>query len=336
MNWRYFDGMEGERRVHKKIGVGIYGMNGHQVQGQLAENAWGACVASAAVDAKTLSGMTLSGMVPVRDYTSLGDLLKDPRVELVSLCSPRRCEQAEDALSCMRAGKHVYAEKPCALSERDLDRILEMAARTGCMFHEMAGTAFEQPYRKMREVVQDGTIGTVVQVLAQKSYPYHDRRPQNEAVDGGLLMQVGVHALRMVEHVAGVRVEEMEVMETQLGNPGVGSLRMACGLLLRLENGGLASVIANYLNMSGVRRWGNETLRIFGTLGFVEAVDGGTCTRLVVGDKDQGALDVAQPGWDYLDLYLALLLGQGNMPLTLEEELHPTRMVIRAKERAGF
>lgn len=46
----------------------------------------------------------------------------------------------------------------------------------------------------------------MVQVIAEKSYPYHERRPRDEDVDGGLILQCGVHAMRFVEHVAGACV----------------------------------------------------------------------------------------------------------------------------------
>ncbi|MDI7275203.1 MAG: Gfo/Idh/MocA family oxidoreductase [Anaerolineae bacterium] len=316
-----------------KIGVGLYGTNGHQVQGKLDGHAHARLVATAAFDRAQLTPSQQQDP-DIRHYDTLEELLQDERVQLVSLCSPVRREQARQAIRCLEAGRHVYAEKPCAMTEADLDAILSAARRTGCRFHEMAGTAFEQPYLAMRALVQAGTVGTVIQVLAQKSYPYHDRRPQDEDVDGGLLMQVGVHALRFVEHVAGVRVATIEAMETRLGNPRPGGLRMAACMMMRLENGGLASAIANYLNPPAFGRWGNETLRIFGSRGFVEATDGGARTRLVLEREDRGALAVEEPGLDYFSLYTASLLGQGEMPLSLEDELHPTRMVIRARAHA--
>jgi len=199
----------------------------------------------------------------------------------------------------------------------------------------MAGTAFEQPYLAMREVVRSGTIGTVVQVLAQKSYPWHDRRPDGDDTDGGLLRQVGVHALRFVEHVAGQRIVDVAAVETRAGNPrGEGGPVVASALTMTLANGGVAAAVCNYLNQPGFGAWGNETLRIFGTGGFVEAVDGGARTRLVVGDTDCGPLAPSAPAPDYFERYLDELTGVAPMPLTLAEELHPTRMVIRAKATA--
>jgi predicted dehydrogenase len=316
------------------IGVAVYGANGHQIHHLLGNHPHARLMATAAFPRDWLPEK-LRDDPGVRHHATLDELLADKQVGLVSLCSPRRRGQATEAIRCMEAGRHVYAEKPCAMTEEDLDAIVAASRATGRRFHEMAGTAFEQPYLAMRELVAAGTIGTVVQVFAQKSYPYHDRRPQDEDVDGGIIGQASVHALRFVEHVAGQRIADIQAVETTLGNPVAdGGLRMATSLMMTLENGGVASVIANYLNPKGFGRWGNEHLRIFGTLGFVEATDGGAKTRLVVGDRDLGAIDTSAPSREYFDMFVESLLGLGAMPFSLEEELHPTRMTIRAKRSA--
>jgi len=64
-------------------------------------------------------------------------------------------------------------------------------------------------------------------------------------------------------------------------------------------------------------------------------VDGGTRTRMVLGNDDLGQIDTSKPARDYFDSYLDEILGEGTMPLSLEDDLHPTRMVIRAKESAA-
>lgn len=319
-----------------KIKIGLYGVNGHQIHRALVAHPLGECVAVAAFP-EDLLPESFKANAAIRRYATLDDLLADDAVELVSLCSPRRADQAADTLRSLAAGKHVYAEKPCALTEADLDAILAAAIRTGKAFHEItvSDTPFDQPYLTMRELVQSGLLGPIVQVFAQKSYPFHHRRPQDEAVDGGLLLQVGVHALRFIEQVACVKVADIYALETKLGNPEPGDLRIAASMMMTLENGGLASVICNYLNPPAFGKWGNESLRIFGTQGFVEAVDGGTKTRLVLKEEDRGPLVVGEPGKLYLDRLLASLRGEGEMPLSLEEEVHPTRMLIRARQKLG-
>lgn len=317
----------------KPVGIGLYGVNGHQIQ-HLLENQPRACLVA-------IAGMPRSALLPsqqknqtIREYATLSELISDIEVELISLCSPRRSEQAKDSMECLKAGKHVYAEKPCATTEKDLDRLMEIASCGPAQFREMGGTMFHQPYLAIRKIIQAGTIGEVIQVFGQKSYPYHDNRPQDEDVDGGLIRQAAIHTVRCIEHVACVRVSEVVAYDTGLGNPRSGGLKMAATLMMRLENGGVAAIVANYLNPAGVRCWANDHLRIFGTRGFVETVDEGTRTRLVVGDQDLGPISMAEPNLDYLEAYLKSLRGEGDMPLSLVEELHATRVVIRAKAAA--
>lgn len=315
----------------RRLGVGLYGANGHQVHEHLVSHPRARLVAITEFPCSKLPP-SLRDSAEVKAYADLDTLLDDPRVELVVLCSPRRGEQAAHAIRALRAGRHVYAEKPCALTEAGLDEIVAVAKETGLHFREMAGTAFEQPYVTMREVVRSGRLGRVVQIVAEKSYPYHERRPCDEDVDGGLILQCGVHAVRFVEHVAGARIRSVRALETTAGNPaGDGGLHMAACLMMELEGGGLASVTANYLNPTGTGVWGYESLRIWGENGMVESTRGGAHTRLVIGETDHGPLNTSVPGIDYLDAYLRLLTGAGDMPLTLEEELRPTRWVLRAK-----
>ena len=247
----------------------------------------------------------------------------------------------------MEAGKHVLAEKPCAMSEADLDAIINTAQRTGMIFHEMAPTIVEEPYATMREVVASGRIGELIQVYGQKSYPWFADRPHDEDIDGGLLRQVGIYLYRFVEHIAGVRVEATQAYESTIGNQGSGSeCRRAASVIMRLGNGGVASGVANYGTPAPPHwnRWGYETVRIFGEDGFVESINHGEIGRIVTsgGIVNLAAEAAGEAGGvgrpSFTELVLRELAGKITPMLAIEDELHPTRMVNRAKAaiaRAG-
>ncbi|MBI4622201.1 MAG: hypothetical protein HY736_03135, partial [Verrucomicrobia bacterium] len=112
-----------------------------------------------------------------------------------------------------------------------------------------------------------------------------------------------------------------------------GEGKLAGAAQMVLENGGLATVIMNYLNPPNNKPRGNETLRIFGTKGFVESTDGGTRTRLVAHAGAVEPLSTAAAGSDYFSFVTAHLATGAAMPLTIEEELHPLRMLLRAKQK---
>lgn len=302
-----------------RIGIGLYGGNGHQLDRLPPSHRLAAVVAvcDLAVPA---------GWPDAHVHPDLDSLLADPAVGMVSLCSPRRAGQAADAIRCLRAGRHVLAEKPCAMREEDLDAVLAEAQRQGLVFHEMAGSSLEAPFPAIARLVRHGAIGEVVQVLAQKSYPMHERRPADEDIDGGLLLQVGVHAARWVEQVAGIRLERV-VGSVQHRRAG---LVVACSLSCAGVGGVPVSLVLNYANPRAFGSWGNECLRIFGTGGLIELADGGARTRLVDHQRDHGPINPGPPGPSWLDLVLGHIRG-GSMPFDHEAELHPLRVLLRSR-----
>lgn len=265
-------------------------------------------------------------------HNSLDALLADEEIQLVVLCSPVRAEQPAHALAALRAGKHVFAEKPCALEEKALDLLIAEAASRGLVFREMADSAYSKPYAAIRRIVQSGALGEIVQIACQKSYPWRDSRPQDESTDGGLVRQCALHAARWIEHVADRKIASINLLETRLGNPDpAGQSRMAACLAMTLDNGGLASITANYLNPSGTGIHCYESLVIHGTKGLVESLRGGTLTRLVIGSIDHGALDVSTPVKSQFQHLLEHLVLGVPMPIPLNDELSPTRWMLHAK-----
>ncbi len=317
----------------KKIGLGLWGSNGHQILNELKNNSRLELLAWGGFDPNPAARIG-QDFPAAKLCQSYAELLSCQGLELVSLCSPIREEQAEHAVTALAAGISVYAEKPCAMTEADLERIIAAAAASPAVFHEMAGTVFEQPYWAMRELIQSGEIGSVVQVFAQKSYPMHDRRPFDEKVDGGLLMQNGVHAMRFVEHLTGLEATSISAHETSLGESRPGSdLKMAGCAMGYLNNGGVFTVIMNYLNQPGLGRWGNEEVRVFGTRGMIESIDAGARVQIVRGEEKPVPVDTSAPSPSWFTLVCDHVRGENGFPFSLAQELHPTRMVIRAKHQ---
>ncbi|MDR1304614.1 MAG: Gfo/Idh/MocA family oxidoreductase [Verrucomicrobiales bacterium] len=315
---------------HQPTRLALYGENGHQIHHLLARYPQAQLTAVADFPPDKLPPELRAS---IRQYATLDDLLAAADVDAVSLCSAKRSEQAGHAIRALRAGKHVFAEKPCALTEPDLDAIISAARETGCVFREMGAGVFDQPYFAMQQVVRSGRLGDIVQVIAEKSYPYYEGRPQNEDVDGGLAGQCALYCFRFTEHIAGVKVRSIQAVDTTLGNPVAGGgLRMAVALTARLANGGIASLSANYLNQRGVNIWGYETLRILGRRGWVESTQGGQHTRLVIGDEDCGPLNTGSVAPDLFANFLQDIANRHPDADRLPDDLSPTRWAIRARE----
>jgi predicted dehydrogenase len=68
-----------------------------------------------------------SGMT---QYSDIADLLRDPSIDLVDLCLPPNLH-AMAAIAALKAGKHVFVEKPMALTAADCDRMVKTAEKAG-------------------------------------------------------------------------------------------------------------------------------------------------------------------------------------------------------------
>ena len=315
----------------KKIKIAICGLNGHQIHEAVLNHELAEIVGFYDCDA-----LTDEKYADFKRYDTFSDVLTDNNVDFVSLCSSKRSEQAKMSIMAMEAGKDVYAEKPCAMNLEDLEKIINAAKSTNKKFREMSNSIAEGlPFLLVKETVESSVLGDIVQIYAQKSYPNHEGRPQDEDVDGGQLLQNGTYTIRMAEQVVGLKVVDILAYETVYGNPVQdGGLVMAVSFVGRLENGGIFSGVSNYLNQRTFGIWGNETLCVFGVDGFCEITDGGQRSRLVTKEKDHGEIVLQGKERSYLDDYLSFILGTGSMARTMEDELHATKMAIIARDKA--
>ncbi len=317
-----------------KTKVGLFGKKGHHIIRELTNNNRAELIGVCEIQPGDLPAELRDNIIY---YNTLDEMLDNDEIELISLCSPVRAEQENHAIKCMKKKKHVYAEKPCALTEEGILRLLKTAKENNVYFQEMIGTTFLQPYKEMKKIIRQKMIGEVVQVFVQKSYrSLFAHRPQDENIDGGLTVQVGVHATRMIEHICGLKIKESTCIETGLGNPVPdGGLRTASSVMGTLDNGGVFSMVINYLNPGGFGLHGNETVRIFGTKGMLEATDGGTRTRLIIEGNDYGPLNIQEPDDDYFEIFLDAVKGEGNLPYDDFTSIHPTIAIINAKKNEG-
>ncbi len=96
---------------------------------------------------------------------SVEALLADPEVELViNLTIP--AAHAEVALAALQAGKHVYNEKPLAISREDARRLLDLAQERGLLVGAAPDTFLGGGLQTCRKLLDDGWIGEPVAAFA--------------------------------------------------------------------------------------------------------------------------------------------------------------------------
>jgi predicted dehydrogenase len=97
----------------------------------------------------------------VKVYTKLEQVLTDPEVELVDLCTPTPLHPAQ-AIAALKAGKHVLCEKPLARTSAEAREIVaaEKTAR-GFLMPAMC-MRFWPGWSWLKQAVQEGRYGKVL------------------------------------------------------------------------------------------------------------------------------------------------------------------------------
>lgn len=95
-----------------------------------------------------------------RRHCDLARLLEDVRPEAVVVASDE-ATHAELALAALRAGCHVFVEKPLALSSDDAWRVRDAAAAAGRQVVVGQISRFADPYRRLRDGVRTDRVGSL-------------------------------------------------------------------------------------------------------------------------------------------------------------------------------
>ena len=94
-----------------------------------------------------------------RTYPDPRELIADPGVDAVAICSPA-ATHADLVVAAARAGKHVFCEKPMALTLDDADRAIAAADDAGVALQVGFNRRFAADFAAAQAEIVNGTIGT--------------------------------------------------------------------------------------------------------------------------------------------------------------------------------
>ncbi|GGJ06511.1 oxidoreductase [Alicyclobacillus cellulosilyticus] len=203
---------------------------------------------------------------PVAVVGDYADLLANGTVDVVALAVPSGLH-AKTAIQALQAGKHVVLEKPMALSTRDAQALMALAARGEPRLVVCHQKRFYPHLRQIRKLMEDGCLGRMVagslSLVYHRDDAYYQASPWRGTweMDGGVLLNQAIHDIDLLLWLAGepVRVagwmarldRPMEAEDTAL-------------LSIQTADGALLSVTASVCGPPGTAV---EELTITGTRG---------------------------------------------------------------------
>jgi predicted dehydrogenase len=132
-----------------------------------------------------------------RTYADIAELAQDQEVELVSIAT-RSPEHVPHAILALQAGKHVFLEKPIALSYAGALQLRAAASAAHGHLYFRHNRRFEPAFTHIRELLASGILGNVYEVKLRRN-GYQRRSDWQTLIDcgGGLLNNWGPH---IVDH----------------------------------------------------------------------------------------------------------------------------------------
>src|SRR5579871_523991 len=166
-------------------------------------------VAGVSDDLRFVAGVTRSPTPALEEFASaqglrlLGSLeeaLADDGVDAVVLATPNS-QHATETIAAAAAGKHVFSEKPLALTRADAQAMADATQAAGVTLAVGYNRRFHPEMASLRERIRGGDLGTILHVEATMTFPNALfltpdawRASRDETPCGGLA-PMGVHAV---------------------------------------------------------------------------------------------------------------------------------------------
>jgi UDP-N-acetyl-2-amino-2-deoxyglucuronate dehydrogenase len=217
----------------------------------------------------------------------LGALLARPDVEVVCVCVPSGLHAAI-AVQAAKAGKHLVVEKPIDVSLEAADRLIDAAGVAGVALTVISQHRFDPGLIELKRLIDEQALGRLVLGEAStkwyRAQAYYDSAAWRGtyAMDGGSLMNQGVHYVDLLRWCMGPPAEVTAMCSTQAHQIEVEDTSLA---VVRFASGAVGTILSSTAAFPGFP----QRLEITGTGGTVTVEDGRIVRRALAADPDPAA-----------------------------------------------
>ena len=192
-------------------------------------------------------------------------ILADRSIDAVVLATPhsQHAEQVERAAA---AGKHIFVEKPIALTRESAEAAVAAARKAGVVLAVGFTRRFHPSIGEVRARLGDGRLGTLVAMTGEHTtstgafIPPENWRADPDESPAGALTAVGVHLLDHMIEFAG-RVREVACATQRYG---AGPADDVTTILLRFVGGATGTIFCSVATAT------NFHFTVYGTRGLAE------------------------------------------------------------------
>jgi len=268
--------------------------------------------------------------------TNYKDILEDKAIDAVLICSSTDTH-ADISIEAIKAGKHVFCEKPISQDLGKIKEVMETLKTSNVKFQVGFNRRFDHNFEAVRKAVADGKVGDVHLVKVTSRDP---EAPPIEyvKVSGGMFLDMTIHDFDMVRYLTASDAVEIYANGTALVNPAiseVGDIDTAI-ITIKLANGSLAVIDNSRQAAYGY----DQRAEVFGSKGQV-AVTNDTASTAVISTAD--GINGEKPLYFFLERYMAsfskevslfvdAIANDTEVPVNINDGLQPVLMAKAAKK----
>ncbi len=140
-----------------------------------------------------------------KTYLNYNDMLNDPNVDAVFIVTPNKFH-APMTIAALKAGKHVFCEKPPAVTSQEAVEVSKVVAETGKKLMYGFMSRFSPKYQFVKELREKGMFGEIYYVKA--GFIRRSGNPGGWFCDksisgGGPLIDLGCHLIDLTIYLMG-------------------------------------------------------------------------------------------------------------------------------------
>ena len=144
-----------------------------------------------------------------RTHADLHALMNDPDIDAVYIALPNAMHH-EAVLAGAKAKKHMLCEKPFAMRADHAREMADACKKAGVILRVAHQIRMDEAVTRAREIVQSGQLGKVVEVTLERTSAMPPRKTWRlDNSQSGVMYDVGVHLLDLVQYVTGQKFVEV-------------------------------------------------------------------------------------------------------------------------------
>lgn len=151
-----------------------------------------------------------------RAYGNFDQLLNDPEVEVVHICTPNFLHYPMSKAA-LQAGKHVICEKPLSNTAKEAKELVELAEGSGLVHAVHFNIRYYPLVRQMKLMREKGELGNIYSIIGTYlqdwlflDTDYNWRLEPDKSGDSRAIADIGSHLMDLIEYISGEQI--MSVM----------------------------------------------------------------------------------------------------------------------------